>query len=208
MKKPSESGRPHDGTKLALLAGAVGLVAAVTLTACERDGGSASAASAAASAAPPDWLEGAPKKRLVVGDEVTGFEAVTHNGLMFRLADYPDKPVLVVFIEGATPAGIADLSVLRDGWLLFNQTLGATLAVAPGDHVSHRAFASEQKLPFLMASEEESHLRAAFGATTAFGAPARMLFLVGKDRRITHVFVNLSGQGYVPALRAALDDGK
>lgn len=69
------------------------------------------------------------------------------------------------------------------------------IGVSSDSVASHCAFAEEQELPFPILSDPGDQVRKAYGVRpSAFGLlPGRVTFVIGKDRKIRHVYRSMLG---------------
>ena len=92
------------------------------------------------------------------GDRAPDFTAPAHNGQQVSLADFRGKHVVVLYFypKDGTPVCTKEACSFRDAYEGFIQA-GATVIGVSGDSPdSHRAFASRQRLPFLLLSDQEA----------------------------------------------------
>jgi peroxiredoxin Q/BCP len=127
----------------------------------------------------------APTTPLTPGTEVFDFVALAHNGQRFKLSHFLDKPVGVYFCpQDETPTCTALAASIRDAWLPLNTHLSMVFGISTEDSVTHRDFASENRLPYLMVADVEQGVHRAMGVQ-----PGTVVsFIIAKDRRVQHVF--------------------
>jgi peroxiredoxin Q/BCP len=176
---------------------------------CRRDEG-APAGGAASAEAPralaTSWQK--PRKALLeVGDEAPDFVALAHTGHQVKLSDFLARPSIVYFYpRDRTPGCAAEAQGIRDAWLSLRDRVGMVFGVSTDDNVSHRDFASDLYLPFLLLSDTDEAIARSFGVPVADGRAKRVTFVIGTDRKVTRVFDDVNPEGHVKDLIAALDE--
>jgi peroxiredoxin Q/BCP len=188
-------------------------LAVVISIGCHRAPESTPASAAASTervthAAPPldtSW-ERDPGRLLAVGETAPNFEGIAHTGMRVRLSSFLGKPVVVYFYaEDKSPADTTLARGFRDEWLKFNEKVGMVLGVSANDRISHKDFATEEELPFLLIADESHAIAKAFGVPSENGAEKRTTFIIGKDGKISKVFPEVSPDGHVAEVLATLD---
>jgi peroxiredoxin Q/BCP len=145
-------------------------------------------------------------KTLEVGDPAPQFLGEAHDGSTVRLADYLGKSAVVVFFypRDGSPMCTAEACAFRDAFEDFVNA-GAVVIGVSGDSLdSHRAFAEGRRLPYLLVSDADGGIRAAFGVPKTLGLfPGRVTFVIDKAGIVRHVFNSqlAAGQHVKEALR-------
>lgn len=147
-----------------------------------------------------------PSNRLLEeGDAVPEFEAIAHTGQLVKLTAFLDAAVVVYFYEQDGAAGCTlQAEQIRDAWLELKPHVSMVFGVSADDGVSHRAFATEYRLPFLLLQDTEHELARAFGVPVEGGQAQRTTFIVAKDGKIARVFREVNPEGHAAELMAAL----
>lgn len=105
------------------------------------------------------------------GQIAPDFQLFDQEGALVRLSDMTEKgPVVLFFYPRAGTLGCTyEACAFRDDFSHFTG-LGATLAGISGDTVAEqKKFASEQSLPFLLLSDPDLKVHAAYGISPTFG---------------------------------------
>jgi len=118
-----------------------------------------------------------------IGDYAPNFTAESHNGQQFNLADYRGRQVVVLFFypSDGSPVCTAEVCAFRDSHADFAEA-GALVVGVSGDSLdSHRAFAADHRLPFLLLSDPDGAMRNAFGVPKTLGIlPGRVTYVIDK----------------------------
>jgi peroxiredoxin Q/BCP len=182
------------------------LLAAVLTLACkEEPAEEATPAAASAVEAPPlstSWEH--PRDTLIgVGEDAPDFVALAHTGHQVRLSSELARPSVVCFFPSdADPATSEELESVRDAWLALRDRVGMVFGVSPDDNVTHRAFAADHDLPFLLLSDVDRAIASSFGVP----ADARVTVVVGKDRKVRRVLEKVRPKGHGEELVQLLDE--
>lgn len=122
-----------------------------------------------------------------------------------RLSSFLDKPVVVVFYDADGSSAALDLAhELRDHWLEMTDRVSMVFGISADDRITHRDFATAEKLPFLLVADDSNRIARAFGVPLENGRPRAMTFVVGKDKKILRVIQGSAPGSRVPEILAAL----
>ncbi|PJA94165.1 MAG: peroxiredoxin, partial [Candidatus Komeilibacteria bacterium CG_4_9_14_3_um_filter_37_5] len=86
-----------------------------------------------------------------------------------------------------TPGCTVEAKGIRDRWADLEGAGVKVFGVSLQDAESHKAFIDKYQLPFPLAMDDGSLVKA-FHVPTRFGMAARQSFLVGKDGKLEHVW--------------------
>lgn len=183
------------------------------LPACRGSGqgngitGSAASAQPVGSQPPPldtSWQKDATRQ-LAAGDTAPDFEGIAHTDMRVRLSSFLDKPVVVAFYDADGSAQALDLvHELRDHWLEMTDRVSMVFGISADDRVTHRDFATAERLPFLLVADDTGRIGRAFGVPFENGRPRAMTFVVGKDRKILRVIQGSAPGTHVPEILASV----
>jgi peroxiredoxin Q/BCP len=139
---------------------------------------------------------------LQVGDKVPDFSAKDSKGNDFDSASIVGKKPAVFYFypKDNTPGCTAQACSFRDQYEDFKD-LGAEVIGISSDGVeSHKKFAQQYKLPFLLLSDNDKKLRNLFGVKPSlFGLiPGRVTYVVDKNGIIRLVFDSLVATNHIP----------
>jgi len=126
-----------------------------------------------------------------LGDHVPKVELSLHIGETIPLADLWRDRVVVLFFypKDGTAICTKEACAFRDSYEQFVDA-GATVVGVSGDSAeSHRRFAGEHRLPFLLATDADGSLRQAFGVPKTFGLlPGRVTYVIDRQGIVRSVF--------------------
>jgi peroxiredoxin Q/BCP len=181
------------------------LAAAVVLAACKGGGGTSAAPSASAvQELPTDWQK--PRDTpLGVGELAPDFVALAHTGHRVRLSQFLERPSVVYFYPAdKTPGCTTEAQSIRDAWLKLRDRVGMVFGVSTDDDVSHRDFATEQDLPFLLLADTDQAIARSFGVPIENGRAKRVTFVIDTHRKVTRVFDAVQPEGHAEEILTAL----
>jgi thioredoxin-dependent peroxiredoxin len=133
---------------------------------------------------------------LRIGDQAPNFTAEAHTGQPFHLADYRNRHVVVLFFypSDGTPVCTAEACAFRDSYADFVAAGSVVIGISRDSLDSHRTFAADHNLPFLLVSDRDGAVRKAFGVPTTLGIlPGRVTYVIDKCGIIRHVFNSAFG---------------
>jgi len=129
---------------------------------------------------------------LSVGDRVPEFTLKDSKGTDFVLADALGKKTLVIYFypKDETAGCTAEACAFRDEYESFKQAGAEVVGISKDSVDSHRSFAQNRRLPFVLLSDPNNTVRQRFGvAPSLFGLIAgRATYVVDKSGVIRHVF--------------------
>jgi thioredoxin-dependent peroxiredoxin len=128
---------------------------------------------------------------LKVNDKAPDFTLPSQLDKPVKLSSFQGKSIVVVYFypKDFTPICTKESKAFRDNYEAFKQA-GAEVIGISGDSVeSHKSFADEQKLPFLLLSDADDRVRKAWRIPNSLGAlPGRVTFVIDKKGVIRSVF--------------------
>lgn len=126
---------------------------------------------------------------LGVGDVAPDFEAVAHNGQTVRLSAFRGKPVVLYFYpKDGTPGCTTEAHGFRDEQQALEAASAVVLGVSADDNESHREFAREHGLPFLLLPDTEHAIARAYGVGSFMGMPSRVTYLIDREGKVARVY--------------------
>jgi len=133
-----------------------------------------------------------PGKVLSPGEPAPNFEGIAHTGMRVRLSSFQPARVVVYFYDAdRAPGATSEARGFRDAWLRFSGKLGMVLGISSDDRISHRDFATEERLPFLLVADEGHAIARAFGVPIQGGREKPVTFIVGPDGKIERVYTEV-----------------
>jgi peroxiredoxin Q/BCP len=129
---------------------------------------------------------------LKVGDKIPNFVAKDTEGNDFDIKELVGKKPLVIYFypKDSSPGCTAQACSFRDQYEDFKD-LGAEVIGISGDSVdSHKKFAKQYKLPFILLSDNYKKIRKLFGVSSSmFGMlPGRVTYVADKNGEIKMIF--------------------
>mgnify|MGYP003646236171 FL=1 len=138
---------------------------------------------------------------LQVGDKIPNFKGKDANGIDFDIESIIGKKPIVIYFypKDNTSICTAQACSFRDQYEEFTE-LGAEVIGISSDSVdSHKDFAKEHQLPFILLSDSDKKIKTLFGVPAAlFGLlPGRVTYVVDKNGLITLIFNSIKGQNHI-----------
>ncbi|MGI0092150.1 MAG: peroxiredoxin [Nitrososphaerales archaeon] len=127
--------------------------------------------------------------KLKINDPAPSFESVSDEGTKFSLSDLVGKTNIILYFypKDFTPGCTKEACSFRDNWSKV-VSMGATVVGISSDSPeSHADFKKEQKLPFILVSDQNKSIRKLYGVDSMF-LPSRATFVIDKQGRIRNVF--------------------
>lgn len=125
-----------------------------------------------------------------VGDQAPDFTREAHTGRMVTLSDYRNQQAVVLFFypKDGTPVCTAEACSFRDSHEAFAEAGAAVIGVSADSLESHRRFAAERQLPYLLLSDADGSLRSLFGVPKTMGVfPGRVTYVIDREGIVRHV---------------------
>lgn len=148
--------------------------------------------------------------KLDVGDQAPDFTATSHDGQEVRLADYRNEKVVVLFFypKDGTPICTKEACAFRDAYEEFVEAGAVVIGVSADTAESHRGFAANHHLPFLLVSDADGSLRRSFGVPKTLGVlPGRVTYVIDQQGVIRLVFsAQMTSDGHVREAMKAIHE--
>lgn len=128
---------------------------------------------------------------LKIGDPAPDVSAETQDGGRFVLSEFRGKQVVVLFFYpmDGTAVCTAEACAFRDSYEDFVKAGATVIGVSSDSAESHRKFAGDHQLPFLLASDSKGELRKAFGVPKTFAIfPGRVTYVIDRKGIIRLMF--------------------
>ncbi|ADI13325.1 peroxiredoxin [Truepera radiovictrix] len=135
-----------------------------------------------------------PPARLQPGDRAPDFALRDASGRTVALRDLLGKgPVVVYFYPKDNTKGCtAQACAFRDHYLVFKEAGAEVVGISTDSEASHRAFAEQHDLPFILLSDPKGEVARAYGATALLGLmTGRVSFVLDERGTVRHVFNDL-----------------
>ena len=151
---------------------------------------------------------------LTVGEPAPSFSLSSYDGKPVSLEDFRDKQAVVLYFypKDDTPGCTKEACGFRDLSAEFATKNAVILGVSPDSVESHIAFRDKFSLPFPLLADPDHEVAERYGVwklrnrygKTYMGIE-RTTIVIGKDGRIKQVFPNVTVDGHVDEVLAALD---
>ena len=119
-----------------------------------------------------------------IGQIAPDFTLPDHNRDRFNLGQHLGKGPVVIFFypKDDSPVCTAEACAFRDKYQVF-QTMGAQVIGISSDlEDSHQKFATKNRLPFILLTDEKGEVRDAFGVPKKLGIfPGRTTYILDKQ---------------------------
>ena len=130
-------------------------------------------------------------KRVEKGDQAPDFTLPSHTGEQVSLASFRGNKAVVLFFypKDGTPMCTKEACSFRDAYEDFVEAGAVVIGVSGDSADSHRSFAVDNRLPFILLADSDGSLRKAFGVPKALGLlPGRVTYVIDKQGVVRYVF--------------------
>lgn len=128
----------------------------------------------------------------VIGSKAHNFELRDQNGDMIALQPLLSKQNIVLYFypKDETPGCIREACGFRDEYESFLEVGAQVVGISADSVRSHKRFAENRKLPFILLSDPSLNVHRVYGAEPNFFGMlrARVTFVIDKEGTIRHVF--------------------
>jgi thioredoxin-dependent peroxiredoxin len=128
---------------------------------------------------------------LRVGDPAPDFTLPDQQGRPVHLAEYLGKgPIVVYFYPKDNSTGCtAEACAFRDSYTVFAEAGAEVMGISSDSIESHRRFAEERHLPFLLLCDDHSRVRRLYKVSPTLGfIPGRVTYVLDQAGIIRHIF--------------------
>ena len=133
----------------------------------------------------------AASTRIEVGDAAPDFSLPAHTGEMISLADYRGRNAVVLFFypKDNTTVCTKEACGFRDAYEDFVAAGAVVIGVSSDSAASHEQFAQDHRLPYVLLSDTDGALRAAYGvAKSLIILPGRVTYVIDREGVVQHIF--------------------
>jgi len=130
-----------------------------------------------------------------LGGPAPGFRLQTSASEYVSLEDFRGKKNVVVYFypKDFTKGCKAEACEFRDSYEEFKNLGAEVIEISLVNKESHRDFAEEHKLPFILLSDPDGSVRKSYGVKKTLGLiPGRVSFVIDKNGIVRHVFSSQS----------------
>jgi peroxiredoxin Q/BCP len=129
--------------------------------------------------------------RILTGDAAPHAQLTLRNGHIVDLATLWSERIVVLFFYPKDNSLVCtkEACAFRDAYENFVAAGATVVGVSRDSAESHEQFASQHRLPFLLATDADGALRQAFGVPKTLGLiPGRVTYVIDRQGVIRHVF--------------------
>lgn len=126
-----------------------------------------------------------------VGDQAPDFTLSSQKGRQVSLHDFKGKSAVVLYFypKDNTPGCTSEACSFRDSYEVFREAGAEVIGVSSDSEESHKRFASQNRLPFILLSDKDGTVRKLYGVPSTFGLlPGRVTYVIDKEGIVRHIF--------------------
>jgi thioredoxin-dependent peroxiredoxin len=130
------------------------------------------------------------KGKMQVGDLAPDFTLLNQAGVPVSLGDFLGTKHLVLYFypKDNTSLCTEEACAFRDSYEVFQGSGAEVIGVSSDSVESHRQFAKEHQLPFMLLSDVDGVIRKRYGVPTAFGLPGRVTYIIDRQGIVRRIF--------------------
>ena len=136
-----------------------------------------------------------------IGDHAPDFTLPDGGGAPVRLSELLSRRAVVLYFypKDETAGCTAESCAFRDAYDDFTSAGAEVVGVSRDDGASHRRFAANHKLPFVLLSDPEGHVHDLYGVRSRLGfLRDRVTFVIDRSGIVRHIFTSMIDmQGHV-----------
>ncbi len=129
-------------------------------------------------------------KQLNVGDAAPDFTLTSQTGEFVNLKNLVGSKEIILYFypKDFTSGCTAEACAFRDSYEVFKERGAEVVGVSSDSADSHNGFASKHNLPFILLSDEGGKIRKLYGASSTFGLPGRVTYIIDRRGIVRHIF--------------------
>ncbi len=131
------------------------------------------------------------KGKVQVGDLAPDFTLSAPAGEAVSLGGFRGEKEVVLYFypKDNTPGCTAEACAFRDSYEVFKDAGAEVIGISSDSVASHRQFATQHRLPFILLSDGDGAVRKLYGVPTSFGLmPGRVTYIIDKQGVVRHIF--------------------
>ena len=143
--------------------------------------------------------------KLMIGDKAPLFTLPDQNGKLINITDFIGKTNLVVYFypKDESYGCTKEACSFRDSYEDFKEAGAEVIGISADDEASHKGFAANHKLPFILLSDKDNKVASLYGVGKTMGIlPGRVTFIIDKKGIIRGIYS--SQVGYMKHVEEAL----
>ena len=125
------------------------------------------------------------------GDIAPDFTLEAHTGQPVSLAEFRNRKVVVLYFYPKDESAVCtkEACSFRDAYEDFVQAGAVVIGVSSDSLESHKAFASGNRLPFVLLADTDGSLRRSYGVQSTLKiVPGRVTYVIDKKGVVRHIF--------------------
>jgi len=130
-------------------------------------------------------------KKLMIGDKAPLFTLPDQNGKLINISDFIGKTNLVVYFypKDESYGCTKEACSFRDNYEDFKEAGAEVIGISSDDEASHKGFAANHKLPFILLSDKDKKVANLYGVSKTMGVfPGRVTFIIDKQGIIRGIY--------------------
>lgn len=134
--------------------------------------------------------------KLEPGTRAPDFALPDQTGRTVRLSDLLGQGPIVLYFypKDNTKGCTAEACAFRDHYHAFKEAGAEVVGVSTDGEASHRGFAEQHNLPFILLSDEGGAVSKLYGARALFGlVTGRVTFVIDESGTVRHTFNSMFG---------------
>ncbi len=130
------------------------------------------------------------KKPVAVGDLVPKFTLTDQDGKAFNIVDEIGKHALVIYFYPKDESMVCtkEACAFRDAFDSYTKAGALVIGINGGTVKSHKDFATNHKLPFILLSDPEDKVLKQFGVKGFLGMSGRETFVVDLQGKVIYTY--------------------
>jgi len=130
------------------------------------------------------------KGKVEVGDLAPGYKLLNQSGEPVSPGDFLGKKHIVLYFypKDNTSLCTEEACAFRDSYEVFKDAGAEIIGVSSDSVESHRQFAKEHQLPFILLSDVDGVIRKRYGVPTALGLPGRVTYIIDRQGIVRRIF--------------------
>ena len=130
------------------------------------------------------------KDSVQVGNLIPDFTLLNQWGVPVSLSDFLGNKHIVLYFypKDNTSLCTEEACAFRDSYEVFKDAGAEIIGVSSDSVQSHRLFAQEHQLPFILLSDVDGAIRKRFGVPIAFGLPGRVTYIIDRQGIVRRIF--------------------
>jgi thioredoxin-dependent peroxiredoxin len=130
------------------------------------------------------------KEKVQVGNLIPDFTLLNQSGAPVSLSNFLGKKHIVLYFypKDNTSLCTEEACAFRDSYEVFKDAGAEIIGVSSDSVQSHRQFAQEHQLPFILLSDVDGVIRKRFGVPIAFGLPGRVTYIIDRKGIVRRIF--------------------